>query len=609
MTATLERTEVSAGSSRLAAWWYGIGAGHLVLWALIMSGGWLYWDDFILQGQAARLGLSWELILNNHDGHVMPLTYLSVWAIEHMAGLNYGLVALSMFVAEVVYVVAALLAMRALLGKGLPGLVAAAAFLLCPIMFPGLTWWSAALTVVPFLTCALLSTVTLLRYYRSGSMASLITTFALVIVALGFFEKSLLIPVWLFLVTVLVQPSPGIWGSLRSALLGRWRMWLAWAAVLMVYLIGFAQVAAGRTRLPTGPGQVVELVLRAILRTIAPGLAGGPLRWSAVDFSAAYADPGPIMIVLGAVVTGFLIVTGVRRSGVARKAWIVAGIYLMLDLTTFAIGRLGPDGSPGVVQAGRYIASSMLPISVAIGATFLANRDVVRRRKVPFTVAGTAIAVLASISVISYATIWWHNPAQTWVGSARADLAAADPAAPLLDQDVPAFILLPVTHPYNQTSWFLAPLSDQPGFATSTPKLQVLDNRGRLVPAVVDGARSLPAPKGCYPVTAGKPTRIPLEHALIAWAHTVKVQYTSERAGSIAVAIGEGVPVTAPITAGNGAVFVRAEGGESSISISSPDTGVCVQQAVVGRVIPADLPYGGTADIDDGLNRAAVPEP
>ena len=38
---------------------------HLLLWGGTMLGGWLYWDDFILQGQAARLGLSTDLLLNN----------------------------------------------------------------------------------------------------------------------------------------------------------------------------------------------------------------------------------------------------------------------------------------------------------------------------------------------------------------------------------------------------------------------------------------------------------------------------------------------------------------------------------------------------------------
>ena len=72
---------------------YGIGVTvvvgvHMVLWGIVMLGGWLYWDDFILQGQAARLGLTSDLLLNNHDGHVMPATYLVVWLIQEAAGLN-----------------------------------------------------------------------------------------------------------------------------------------------------------------------------------------------------------------------------------------------------------------------------------------------------------------------------------------------------------------------------------------------------------------------------------------------------------------------------------------------------------------------------------------
>lgn len=598
MTATLDRPEASSGSTSTASgWWYAIAGGHLVLWAVIMLGGWLYWDDFLLQGQAARLGLSADLLLNNHDGHVMPLTYICVWAIESIAGLNYVVVALTMLLAQIVYVIATMLVMRALLGRGVPALVASAFFLLCPIMFPGVTWWAAALTVVPFLTCAMFATVALLRYYRTGSRAALLTTFALVAVALGFFEKSLLIPLWLFLVTVLVQPTPRFWASLKQALTAHWRMWVAWLVLLAVYLVAFAQVAAGRTRLPTGPGQVLELLVLAVFKTIAPGLAGGPLRWTPVDFSASFADPGILIMTAGVLVTGCLVWVGTKAPGVARKAWIVAALYLLADLATLAIGRLGPDGDPGIVQAGRYIASSMLPISIAIGATFAQHEELVRRRRLPLSITGGAIAFLTCISVLAYAAIWWNNPAESWVGRARADLAAADPAVPLLDQDVPDFLLLPVTHPYNQASWFLAPLPQQPGFAVSTPRLQLLDNRGSLVAAQVDGARALPAPRGCYRVGPGRPATIELEHGLFAWAHTVQVDYTAERAGTIDVSIGSGEAVRAPVVAGDNSVFVRAEGGDSSITVASVDASLCVRQAVVGRVIPAALPYGGVEDI------------
>jgi len=607
MTTTLEPPRTRAASRAFTTGVAVVVAAHLLLWGVVMAGGWLYWDDFILQGQAARLGPSADLLLNNHDGHVMPATYAVVWAIQEISGLNYGLVAATMVVGEVLLIVAAVRAFTTLLGRGVQTVVALAVFLLSPIVMPGLTWWSAALTLVPLITCGLFATVTHARYLRTGSRAAMFTTFGLVGASLLFFEKSLLIVVWLFLVTVLVDPDRSFWTACRRALRVRWRLWSAWFAFIVVYLIAFAQVAQGRTHLPTGPGQVAELVKRAVFNTIAPALIGGPLHWTPVDYSASFADPSAVVILLGALAGAAVVWLGVRRPGPARKTWIAAGVYLAADLGTFAVGRLGPAGDPGVVQAGRYVATSMIPIAIAVGATTATHLKALRDPRLRWPLIGTVtvVSLFVLVSVLSYAAIWSKNPAQRWVGNARADLSAADPQAPLLDQDVPDFLLLPVTHPYNQASWFLAPLRDQPGFANSTDTLQILDNRGRLVPAAIDGAAALPAADGCYVVEAGRAVTIPLEHALIPWLHTVELFYRAAGPGFFTVAIGNGVPVTAEVLPGQHRVYVRAEGGESSITVTSADTAVCVSAAKVGKVVPRDLNYGGSVDLTDELQRLA----
>jgi hypothetical protein len=568
-----------------------------------MWGGWLYWDDFILQGQAARLGFSTDLLLNNHDGHVMPLTYSVVWLIQHISGLNYGLVAATMLIGQIALVASATIAMRVMLGRGTASVVGLGVLLLSPIMLPGFTWWSAALTLVPLMCCLLLATATQVTYLRTGRVWALITTYALGIVALGFFEKSLLLPFWLVGVSVLVNREPGFWLSLRSTLVSHWRIWVGWAVIIVVYLIGFAQVAQGRTNLPTGPGQVLELLRRAVFVTIAPGLLGGPLHWTPVDYSASFADPPWWLIVAGAIALVTLVVAGLMQPGFTRKAWLVAGGYLTLDLATFAVGRLGPNGDPGVIQAGRYVATAMIGISIATAVTLASRSHLLTdaRRKWAAVAGLTAIGLFTMLSSLAYAAIWSNNPAQTWVGNARSDLAATNQAVPLLDQDVPDFLLLPVTHPYNQASWFLAPLSPQPGFATSTSELQVLDNRGFLIPADVEGAPSQPPTGPCYSAGPGTPVTIPLAHEVIPWLHTVAMDYSAPSSGRVQVSIGSGEPITATVETGSHQLFVRAEGGESSVTVTPVDTTVCIPSLEVGRVVPRDLPYGGSTDLSDQL--------
>ncbi len=438
MTSTLERPPPTQRRAiSFGTWVSAVIAAHMALWGTVMAGGWLYRDDFILQAQAARLGLTTALLLNNHDGHLMPATHLVVWVVQELGGLDYALVAGTMLIGQIVLVASAVTAFTALLGRGMPTLVALGVFLLSPIMLPGLTWWSSTLTLVPVLSCALLATATHIVYLRTGSTAALITTFALVVTSLAFFEKSLLIPLWLLLVTVLVDPEVGFWRGARAALTTRWRLWVGWLALCVAYLVAFAHVAQERTNPPTGPGQVFELVSRALFNTIGPGLVGGPVRWTPVDFNAAFGDPPPWVIAAGLVVGSSVVFAGVRRPTVARKAWVAAGLYLAADLATFAIGRLGPDGDPVVVQAGRYVATSMI-YAVAIGQLPAHCRP---RCPAPLAMALSRPACRSTSWCSASASLSpCSNPGRgirPSCGVGNAWPTAADSGSPLLDQESP----------------------------------------------------------------------------------------------------------------------------------------------------------------------------
>ncbi len=120
MTSTLERPPPTQRRAiSFGTWVSAVIAAHMALWGTVMAGGWLYRDDFILQAQAARLGLTTALLLNNHDGHLMPATHLVVWVVQELGGLDYALVAGTMLIGQIVLVASAVTAFTALLGRGM----------------------------------------------------------------------------------------------------------------------------------------------------------------------------------------------------------------------------------------------------------------------------------------------------------------------------------------------------------------------------------------------------------------------------------------------------------------------------------------------------------
>ena len=246
----------------------------------------------------------------------------------------------------------------------------------------------------------------------------------------------------------------------------------------------------------------------------------------------------------------------------------------------FALPRRGsappsddrPDWLPGAAvpsRGGR--ASDLLATAVALVLT-------------------AAFLVGSAFSTVSYIDAWQDEPTGDYLDTALASLAAAGDE-PMLDQDVPGEVLWAAAAPYNTVSRMFAAVEDRPPIADATYLPRILDEDGRMVPAVVEPGVVLPAGPvaGCgFPVPGGAPTALPVGAALFEYPWTAEPSYTSAAEGALRLTLPGGEPAEGPVGRGTHTVYVSLSGSGDTLEVSgaTADRGVCIGSGVFGIIQP-----------------------
>lgn len=145
--------------------WCLIGLSIVMRGVVIVSGG-FYWDDFILQGRAARLPLDGNFLTYNHDGHSMPAAMAVSWFTERLAPLEFWLPALEMLLGQAALGVAGWWLLQRVFSARPLVLVPFAYFLFTGLTLPGNSWWAAALNALPLQLAMVLATAGLFGYLQ-----------------------------------------------------------------------------------------------------------------------------------------------------------------------------------------------------------------------------------------------------------------------------------------------------------------------------------------------------------------------------------------------------------------------------------------------------------
>ncbi|HSR22308.1 MAG TPA: hypothetical protein VLW53_02075, partial [Candidatus Eisenbacteria bacterium] len=390
-----------------------LAAGVLRGWATLS--GYFYWDDYLLAGRAARVGVSADLLLFDHDGHFMPGAMLVTWLVTKIAPMSYLLPALLMILAQLAAGAAFYFLLREIFGRRALTLVPLALFLFTPMTLPSSIWWSAAVNLLPMQIAGSLLGLAVVRNARTPSRRLVAGATAAYVLGLLFFEKSVLLLIVAGGLAVLMA-DPTRPGAVRRA----WRRQRALAVSLTLVTAGYLAVyktylSSTHLHVPADPSVLTETYHRGLSDTVGPALLGGPLTWTPTGWGSAISTPPSWFVWTSLLALAALVgLTGYLRPR-AAPAWLLAAGYVAVDLTLFAVTRLvGPAGAV-VIQSTRYTADAALVISLALGFALMAPQgadDVSRRPEVhdwvrahrPVVSAATALVCGLSLAASTLST-------------------------------------------------------------------------------------------------------------------------------------------------------------------------------------------------------------
>ncbi|MEU4343731.1 hypothetical protein AB0H00_21085 [Nocardia sp. NPDC023852] len=559
----------------------------------VADSGYFYWDDLILVGRAARYPLwSTDLLLYNHDGHFMPLAFATAWVVTAVAPLAWAGPVLSLLILQLGASVAVLRMLIVLVGTRWTILVPLVFYLFCPLTLPAFAWWAAALNALPlqFALAWVIGDAVLL--VGSGRHRYAVSGIAVLMVALLFFEKSVIVPFVAFAVAALVRYVDGHAAAIRVVVRRGAALWIGSGSVLVCWLIGYLTVV-DVSAIHSSPDEVRNSLPGATSLGAVPTVLGGPWMWERWLPSTPWAVAPGWAVVSGWVALGALVVLSIRCRLRVLPVWLMVSAYILVAQLPVALARSGPNTAAELTQSLRYFADVGV-VSTAAGALLLRARPRlprVRTRTVlpgPGAVVALMVVFLVSsmASTYTFTRAWRAGPTRTYVTNVTSALAEWD-GAPLLEQEVPWNVLNPLAYPQNLTSRVLASVAAPGTFADSTPRLRMITDTGEIVDAAVWWNRSIragPEPDCGYRIHGAEPVYLSLDGPMLEHEWTVQLNYLANRDGQITVAFEHGAAVTAPVRKGLNTVFVRVAGDGSALRINSRTTGLdlCVGVGPVG---------------------------
>jgi hypothetical protein len=574
-------------------------AVQLVVRAVLAFRGYFYWDDLILTGRAGTQSLlSPTYLFDDHDGHVMPGSFLVAGGITRLAPLNWIGPAISLVVLQLLASLALLRALHVILGWRPVLLLPLTFALFTPLGVPAFAWWAAALNSLPMLAALAWVCADAVLLVRTGNQRYAATGLLVYFGGLLFFEKAAVIPFVAFTIAALYAHVSSS-GSVADVWRRGVRLWVSALTVTAAWIAVYL-VVVDQKRWSFDVAMTWDLLSRSVTHGIVPGLVGGPWDWQRWAPASPWGTPPVAVMVLGWLALAVVVAISFIRKERIGPVWLVAVGYAVACQIPIYLMRSSRFTALELAQTMRYLPDLVVVLALLLAVGLCApNRersawlDASRTRTVVAVCATTVFVVSSLYSTATFLTSWRDNPAQPYLQNATAGLAAAHAASdvPLLDQEVDPLVLQRVASPENLASHMFALLPDRPEFAGATSELHMLDVSGRVVDAKVTWVRSIvPGPEAqCgYLVQPDFPVSMRLDGPLLPADWTAEINYLANSDGSMTMSLSEGTETKVPVKPGLNRVFVRLSGAGDAIKVraNTAALSVCLASGPVGFVAP-----------------------
>lgn len=508
-------------------------AAQLVWKAVFLTHYYFWQDDFHFMEVALSHPFNWSYVTFNGAGHLSPGMYTVFWVVARGALYNWTAASAITIVLLALAGLTGLRLLRTLFGDRPAILVPLVIYLMSPLTMPTTRWWSAAVEMVPLQAAIFLALTSQVHYVRTRRVRHAFAATFWVLIALAFFEKALVLPLLLFGVSsgFLME---GSWPRAMARCLTRyWPAWIMQIVAMGAYALvlkGSLHTSSVQPTVPGTAGGVATFIWTLIKNTFVPGALGGPWQWfpqSTVQGGAqwAYSAPPSALIWLSLIVAACVILASVWARRYAWRAWAILVVWLLAaDAAPVVLGRIGALGQGAPALFGletRYVADAVPVLAICVGLAFLpvAGLPDLRQKRRMGTLQSTqaqpgrlvaaglvgAFIIGSVYSVQTFQSDTNSLAARIFIENARAALAEAPAGTIILNQPVPAAVMIPLFGKNDRDSKVVKPTESTAAAArirwTSSPTgtidhLLAFGADGRLHQVAVYGQASMPFKPG-----------------------------------------------------------------------------------------------------------------
>ncbi|KAB3523156.1 hypothetical protein GC425_02485 [Corynebacterium sp. zg254] len=563
----------------------------------------LYWDDLVIPAHFSPLSLTGEhSLFRLYDGHLMPASALVQVLVHNAAPLAWWLPALIIVALTLASALAWIPVVRLLLPHH-PHTqsLTFAALVFSPFLMDAAGWWSAALNAYAWQLCAagMLWALLVPPSPRAASPATTRTStrattrrwllpLLILLAGLLFTEKCLTI-VPLIAAVLLLRRTPRAQLLPLGPACALWAGWIALYATLSHTAEHYAHPSGLMAALPD-----------ALTQAILTGTLGGPWGWERWTPAKAYAATPFILSALSVIAILAALFLLLRRSPHPRRTLCALGIslaYLATLLWLLHSTRDSEHTSGVLLRSMHYYADWWTATIILLAATSARPASNIKNN-VRTAIITTLLIVSSTLSLATWTWAWKDDPTRDYLANLRASIR--EHPQPMLQQQAPLNILLPVLHPYN----LIGNITGH-GSTDATDRPTMIDDHGRLTEGRVGGfSRTSPGNEpGCGTrIYAGHSGFIHIDNdlpfgewtwelnAAATHPHTTVTLTTPNGLETLSDA--EARASHASIGTELATQWVRVSGGGGLIRIDvhnpAPDASVCIGAGAVGPLILAE---------------------